>query len=145
MQPRWFIGLCVALAFGCSGKYKVSQVSGRVTLNGKPLARGSVTFVPMGSKENQAPGPTAWGPIDADGRYKLAIDPKTPGTVVGKCRVYISGVLPDEKAVNDDSDTGGKRRLPRDPVPPRYNKNTDLVYDVPPGGTDKADFDLKSP
>jgi hypothetical protein len=117
-----------------------------VTLDGKPLANASVTFVPMATKENQAPGPTAWGPTDADGRYRLSVTPETPGGVVGKCRIYISGLLPDQmqQQASEERDTGGKRRLPKDPVPEKYNKRTELVFDVPVGGTDKANFDLSS-
>src|SRR5437773_7706146 len=92
--PLLFIAL--APLAGCSPPYQVAQVSGRVTLDGKPLAKASVTFAPMATKENQAPGPTAWGPTDADGRYKLSITPESPGGVVGKCRIYISGLLPDQ-------------------------------------------------
>jgi hypothetical protein len=130
--------------FGCGGRYKVAQVSGRVTLDGKPLTKASVTFVPLGTKDNQAPGPTAWGPTDSNGRYTLAIDPQRPGTVVGKCRVYISGVLPEQSRIIEDRDTGGVKKLVKDPVPEKYNKSTELVYDVPAEGTDKADFELHS-
>jgi hypothetical protein len=134
-----FVALC-----GCSSKpYSVAQVSGKVTLDGKPLSKASVTFAPMATKENQAPGPTAWGPTDAEGRYKLAFDPQTPGAVVGKCRVYISGLLPDT-AVNDDRDAGRKAKFIRDPVPEKYNTRTELVFEVPAGGTDQANFELKS-
>ena len=131
--------------FGCGGEsYKVAPVSGRVTLDGKPLAKGHITFVPLGTKENQAPGPTAWSFTDADGRYKLVITPATPGAVVGKCRIFITG-LDQPMLVEDDRDVGGRRpRLVRDPVLEKYNKRTELVYDVPAGGTDQANFDLKS-
>jgi hypothetical protein len=145
MRLHLFVLLALTPLCGCNSKpYSVAQVSGRVTLDNKPLSKASVTFVPMATQENQAPGPTAWGPTDAEGRYKLAFDPQTPGTVVGKCRVYISGVLPDQAATNADRDTGGSRKLPKDPVPEKYNKKTELVYEVPASGTDQANFDLKS-
>jgi hypothetical protein len=45
----------------------------------------------------------------------------------------------------------GDARPPRggwplaDSVPKRYNADTTLTFDVPPGGTDKADFALTAP
>src|SRR5438132_489752 len=93
---RVFVALVVIVAFGCSSQpYQVARVSGRVTLDGKPLPKASVTFVPMASKENQAPGPTAAGLTDADGRYKVDVDQRTAGAVVGKCRIYITTVILD--------------------------------------------------
>jgi hypothetical protein len=34
--------------------------------------------------------------------------------------------------------------LPKDKVPQRYNTGTELTFDVPPSGTDQANFDLRS-
>jgi len=133
--------LLVALA-GCQGKpYGVAAVSGTVTLDGKPLPKASVTFVPMATKERQNPGPTAQGLTDEQGKFTVSVDPQTPGAVIGKCRVYITTLLTDPA---DDRDAGGPVKRVRDRVPSRYNQSTELVIDVPEHGTDKADFALKS-
>src|SRR5438132_3509053 len=87
--------LVLVLLIGCGKPYKVAHVSGRVTLDGQPLAKASITFVPQASKENIAPGPTAASFTDADGRYTLYVDKGTPGSVVHKCRVYITTLLGD--------------------------------------------------
>jgi hypothetical protein len=121
---------------------RVAAVAGRVTLDGKPLGKASVTFVPMATKENQNPGPTAQALTDADGRYQLSVDVATPGAVVGKCRIYITTLLSDPAA--DDRDAGGPVRKVRDKVPSKYNLGTELQFEVPPGGTDQANFDLTS-
>jgi hypothetical protein len=143
MRLRFCVGLVLVVLFGCSSKsYKVAQVSGRVTLDGKPLPKASVTFAPMASKENQNPGPTSHGLTDADGRFTLIFDTSTTGSVVGKCRVYITTLQTDPAA--DERDAGGPVKRVRDKVPEKYNQKTELVYDVPAGGTDKANFDLKS-
>jgi hypothetical protein len=146
MRLRVFVALVLVVVFGCSSQpYQVAQVSGRVTLDGKPLPKASVTFVPMASKDNQAPGPTAAGLTDADGRFKVEVDSRDPrkaGAVVGKCRIYITTVIGDAPA--DDRDAGGPVKRIRDKVPERYNMKTELVFDVPAGGTDQANFDLKS-
>lgn len=142
MRMRILFALVLAAAVGCGGpSHKVAQVSGRVTLDGKPLPKASVTFVPLATKENPNPGPTAQGKTDADGRYKLDVDPATPGAVVGTCRIYITTVIAEPTA--EDRDAGGAPKI-KDKVPPRYNIKTELTFDVPPGGTDKADFDLKT-
>src|SRR5262245_62445218 len=146
MRLRLLIALTVSASAGCGiGSYTISTVSGRVTLDGKPLAKASVTFVPMATQGNQSPGPTAQGKTDADGRYTLAVDPNRPGAVVGKCRIYITTIVPELMGKTDpDRDAGGPRTLVRDRVPEKYNMRTELVFDVPPGGTEKADFPLFS-
>lgn len=52
------------LAIGCGGK--PSEVSGTVTLDGKPLERGLVGFTPLNG------GMRASGPIESDGSYTLS-------------------------------------------------------------------------
>ena len=146
MRPRLLVALAVFASAGCgSGSYKISTVSGRVTLDGKPLAKASVTFVPMATQGNDSPGPTAQGKTDADGRYTLAVDPGRPGAVVGKCRIYITTIVPEAMGKTDpDRDAGGTPKFVRDRVPEKYNLRTELTFDVPPEGTDKANFDLTS-
>jgi hypothetical protein len=135
--------LAVSVMVGCGPKaIKVAQVSGRVTLDGKPLGKASVTFVPMATKENPNPGPTAQGMTDEEGRYKLSVDVARPGAVVGKCRIYITTILSDPAI--DERDAGGPIRKVRDKVPQKYNQGTELEFDVPREGTDKANFDLTS-
>jgi hypothetical protein len=140
---RVSLALALVVLLGCGPQPpRVAKVSGRVTLDGKPLPKASVTFVPMASKGNQNPGPTAQGMTDADGRYQLAVDVSTPGAVVGKCRIYVTTILSDPAI--DDRDAGGPIRKVRDRVPQRYNQGTELQFDVPPGGTNQANFDLTS-
>lgn len=140
------LSLCGALLLcavcGCNKPFSVAQVSGRVTLDGKPLPKASITFVPMATKENMAPGPTATAITDADGRYTLTVDKDTPGAVVGRCRIFVTTRFTDP--LPNDQDGGPPVKLPKDKVPDRYNVRTDLTFDVPPGGTDRADFELKS-
>ena len=143
MIRMWLaLGFAICLLSGCQSQpYGVAPVSGTVTLDGKPLPKASVTFVPMATKENQNPGPTAQGMTDAQGRFQLSVDPETPGAVVGTSRIYITTLLSDPA---DDRDAGGPVARLRDRVPSRYNQNTELTFDVPPGGADQANFALKS-
>jgi hypothetical protein len=143
MRLRYFAVLAFAALCGCNSQpFAVAQVSGRVTLDGKPLPKASITFVPLATKENLAPGPTATALTDADGRYTLTVNKDTPGAVVGRCRIFVTTMFTD--APPPDRDGGPPVRMPKDKVPERYNVRTDLTYDVPRDGTDHADFDLKS-
>src|SRR5438876_10677072 len=104
-SPRMLRAVLLVLTFafvvGCGPKApRIARIAGRVTLDGKPLPKASVTFAPMATQENPAPGPTAQGRTDADGRYEVSVDVATPGAVVGKCRIYISTRLSDP-AVDD--------------------------------------------
>lgn len=138
-----FLAICLAAFLGCGPTPpRVAKVSGRVKLDGKALAKASVTFVPMATKGNENPGPTAQGMTNAEGRYELSVDTTTPGAVVGKCRIYITTILSDPAI--DERDAGGPIRKVRDKVPPRYNLATELEFDVPRAGTDQANFDLTS-
>jgi hypothetical protein len=118
-------------------------------MDGKPLPKVMVTFAPIGTKENTAPGPTAAGPTNAEGRYSLKIMPHKPGAVVGACRIYITTEFDDRIGGSEDKYDGAPgpgpaRRVPKEPIPAKYNSKTELTYEVPAGGTDRADFDLKS-
>jgi hypothetical protein len=136
--------LLACLLSGCAKPYKVARVSGRVTLDGKPLAKASITFVPQATKENIAPGPTAAAFTDDDGRFTLGINKDTPGSVVNKCRVFITSLVGDSTPTDQDGGPPSAKKPPKDKVPPKYNTETTLTFDVPPEGTDQANFDLKS-
>lgn len=136
-------GLALAsLAFltaGCGEPYRVAPVAGTVRLNGKPLANAYVHFAPIGSRDLE-PGPTSQGKTGPDGRYslRLDVDPPKTGAVIHPSRVFITTADNQGQA-----DAGGKRIPER--VPRRYNLETTLTFEVPPGGTDQADFDLTAP
>jgi hypothetical protein len=125
------------LLAGCGGPHHLARVSGRVTLNDKPLAKAAVVFQPI-ADGNINPGPGSGGFTDADGRYTLTLTgTKTRGAVLGKHKVRISLVPQDDSA--DD------KPKPLKQLPLRYNRETTLVFEVRPGGTDSADFKLTSP
>ncbi len=125
-----------ALVAGCGGDpYKVAPVSGRITLNGKPLPKASVTFSPVAVGGNQEPGPSSAGKTDADGRYTLSLIGKSgSGAVVGKHKVRI--------ALLDEVDTSVDLPDKTKQLPLKYNGQTTLEFEVPAGGADNADFPL---
>ncbi len=135
--------LFTVVGCGSSDIQVAKRVSGVVTLNGKPLANASVTFVPAATSDNQNAGPTAQGLTNVQGKYELAVDPSTTGAVVGQCRVYITTLIGQPGA--DDRDAGGPVAKMQELIPARYNMNTQLTFNVPAEGTESANFELKSP
>ena len=131
------VGAVLALLpTGCG--LKTAPVSGRVTLDGKPLANATVVFVPEADGAGKDAKPSSVGTTDANGHYSLELDrpDKTPGAVVGKHRVLITlGAKPGP----GDGPPAYHQQLP-----PRYNRKSTLECEVPAGGRANANFDLKS-
>lgn len=118
------------------------QVQGLVQLDGKPIPHGRITFIP---KEQNA-GPAASGVI-ADGRYSIPAD---AGAVVGRHRVEVESI-PDPGFAIDDEAAYAKahaerkgRVLPPNPIPAKYNQQSELRATVGKVGKNEFDFDLKS-
>jgi hypothetical protein len=134
------IALAAGLAAGCGGP-KVVPVSGRVTLNGKPLPNASVEFLPIVDGVTVV-APGSAGQTDADGAYTLyVVGTGQPGAVVGCHPVTIY--------VRDGTQPAKSGPLPpreqKQVVPPRYGSGQALSFEVPPEGSAQADFALTSP
>jgi hypothetical protein len=139
-HPRGAFAAVVLLATctACNqSPFAVVPVSGTVLLDGQPLAGGVINFQPVvtGTSVNGGPGSSAR--FDSSGRFSLATMRGQPGAVVGKHRVKIYSFNAETAK---GSDGGGTP--PRERVPARYNYRSELMFDVPPGGTDKADFSI---
>lgn len=139
-MPRHWTPLLLLMMMGCGESYRLAPVSGKVTLNDKPLANADVHFQPIGSKDNTNPGPGSHGKTDANGRYTLRVDAHQAGAVVGKHRVMIYAY----EGASRQADAGGGRKM-RDRVPLRYNENSKETCDVPREGKTDADFALTVP
>jgi len=133
------VGVVLA-AVGCGGG-KTASVSGRVTLDGKPLAGATVNFLPD-SKEKE-PGPGSSAKTDANGNFTLQLqNGKGDGAVIGKHKVAITAFEGDDQPPSSSpKDQFFRKSL----VPDRYNGDkTELWFEVPAGGTSEANFELKS-
>ncbi len=77
---------------------------------------------------------------DASGKYELktAEAKQRLGAVVANHTVRISAAQ-DQRDAGDDT----QRPAAKDPVPSQY-RDPGVPFTVPPGGTDKADFQLTS-
>src|SRR5437763_9754925 len=100
-MPRSFrraAGAALALLVGLAGCAKkpppVVEVSGVVLLNGQPLPKAEVLFVPQldgfGAELNSS------AVTDDDGRFSLTCLNQQTGAVVGRHKVLVSEYIPDE-------------------------------------------------
>jgi hypothetical protein len=135
--------LVLAAALGCSGSkpYKTAAVSGRVTLDGQPLAGARLTFTPERTAgEGLLSGPESHGETDADGRYSLMTVFKDRGATIGRNRVMITTRRLERPPDNPD---GPLKEVAPEQVPGRYfTEKAPLYFDVPTGGTNSANFEL---
>jgi hypothetical protein len=137
----------LATALGCSSGPSYAPVSGVVTLDGKPYANAVVSFQPVGTKENPNPGRGSSAYTDENGRFVLKGDDGQNGAVVGKhlVRIMTKGndvVGQNTEGTGSDDETPKSREV--DPIPPEWNALSKNEFEVPAGGTDKANFDIKS-
>jgi hypothetical protein len=134
-----------ALLAGCASRsrpYDTAAVSGRITLDGKPLAGARVIFYPIHDPASgPLSGPEAYGTTDADGRYTLATAFKEEGATVGPNRVTVSTV----KYEQNPNDPESIKVAVRERIPNKYfTERGMLKFEVPSKGSQSADFDLTS-
>lgn len=149
-------GLAVAAA-GCGDSQpKLAAVSGQVKVDGKPYPNAYVMFQPNPGKENPNPGRGSMAITDQDGKFTLKYEGGFDGAVVGNHTVRISTVQPADDPARfkgvDTTLTGspdgepaetGQKGFVHEVIPTDWNTDSKQSFDVPPGGTDKANFDIK--
>jgi hypothetical protein len=131
--------LLAALAGGC-GSAGVATVEGTVTLDGKPLANANVNFQPVAAAGKVEAGVGSYARTDEKGHYVLKlVGDDRPGAVVGQHRVEISLLGGAGPAAEQDKDKASPNL-----VPPQYNRQSTLTFEVKPGGHKDANWDLKT-
>lgn len=127
------VGLALAIVVsGCgpSGP-EISRVTGTIKMDGKPLPAAVVMFVPDHGRPSAAE-------TDANGKYVLEFSAGRKGAIPGNNRVEINtGRLAYER-------DGKQYPAVKESVPAKYNRNTELTFNVEPGKSNVADFDLQS-
>jgi len=111
---------------GCGGSNR-GAIEGSVTLDGKPIESGAITFRPTGETK----GATAGGEIK-NGRYAI---PAKSGPMVGTNRVEISAWKQTGRMVPaalGDPHAGMKPEVV-EAVAPRFNVNSELTVKIEPG------------
>ncbi len=85
------LGMVVVALCGCGGVGTLYPVSGKVTVDGKPLSDGQLTFVAEGDKGDKTTA-APFGKIK-DGTYSLSTKGK-PGAPAGKYHVMVMTQYP---------------------------------------------------
>ena len=123
----------LAFAVGCGATKNDVPVEGVVTLDGQPMPNVQVLF-----DQPQTKGGNAFlGKTDEQGKYILkTVGDKGPGLTPGAYRVSLSTAFLESGARDDTP-------LPPEKIPAKY-RDGKLKFDVPAGGTNAANFELKS-
>jgi hypothetical protein len=121
---------------GSSGPVR-APIRGKVTVAGQPLAAGRILFTPVAPNR----GPATSAVIKA-GEYAI---PEGEGPVVGSNRVEVEADLNLGFAIDDEAafaKRGGKP-LPPNPIPPQFNRDSQLVVEVKSG--EENNYDVAVP
>lgn len=125
---------------GCARDPGRAAVAGAVTIDGQPLAKGTIRFLATGETQ----GPLAAGEI-LNGTY--AIDAEH-GPVIGEHRVEIladeSDQLPYDIMDPAEYQKHGPFQRPVQPLPARYNTATTLTATIRADQANEIDFALTS-
>jgi hypothetical protein len=129
----WILVPLVFALAGCgtSGP-DIAYVTGKVTMDGKPLANATVVFVPENGRPSGAN-------TDADGNYVLNFAQGRKGAIPGPSIIRIM-------TFRDASQDESGKTIPGSPetVPSEYNTESTLSFNVEPDKKNVANFDLKS-
>jgi hypothetical protein len=135
MIPAIVVNAAAAFCIGCGGTAgpELAEVYGTVSLDGQPLSKVGLQFIPEGEG-----GSPSYGVTNADGEYELLFSAARSGAMVGKYQVEIQPVEPEV-------DQDGKPLDGAAPVqiPARYQTAGALTADVK-AGSNSIDFALDS-
>lgn len=131
------VGISAFVSGGCSGEVDDlprEPISGKVTLDGKPIEHGTIRFDPAA---RQGTSTIAGAMIDG-GSYSV---PRPQGPVPGDYLVTINSTADASKA---DEAPGAVKKLiaTRDLVPEKYNARSELKAQVKKGGDNTINFEL---
>ena len=132
-------GLTISGCWGSGDDATREPIAGTVTLDGKPLATGTIQFFPAQTSPSgfAIPG----GATIKNGKFSIARD---LGLVPGNYRVSIySGSTTGERPAADVG-PGRVSKFPKELIPHKYNALSTLTADVPKGGLSDLRFDLQS-
>jgi hypothetical protein len=122
---------CIAFIAGCKGAH-LAEVSGRVTLDGKPLSEGLVTFRPA----PETAGPEFSGQV-ANGEYRV-VKSVLPGTYSVQVRSW------QKTGRTVESPLGKNTEEIIDIIPTRYASPGSELSAVLASGPNSVNFDLKN-
>lgn len=138
MKRRWVWILLTALGAGCSSGDgpELTDVTGRVMVDGSPIAGAVLTFVP------EAGGSPSYGRTDSDGRYQLMFTFTKSGAMLGKHNVEIeSRKIPASEA--EEMRASGQEVPEYREIPKAYRQPGALTAEVV-SGNNEINFELNS-
>lgn len=155
-------GLCLLPLFtACAGPFaqrqlELAPVSGKLTLDGEPVAGAKVVFLPRKLFADQAlPHPPAAAITDQQGVYRLQTD-GTEGAPPGEYLVLVSK-RDDQSAIEETElsllemarrleerpgDAATEPWMSAETIPPFFNWQTKLRRTIPAGGDSQANLEL---
>jgi hypothetical protein len=131
-----FVPVLVMVGFGAGvdGPSRLS-ISGRVSIDGSPFARGTIRFLGM-SESGQFTGDVS--SID-DGDFAIvSSETLEPGTYLVKINSVGAGGAAAHRVR-----AGGRLPTAQEWIPSRYNDESVLRVEITRGGYQRFDFDLK--
>ena len=129
------VALATILAVGCDTGPTMGVVSGTITIDGEVAPVGSsITFIPT-----EGAGPTA-GAMVEEGKYTAEVPVGTSKVEIRAPREL--GIRFAQREGPGSEEAGGTGQI-RESLPPRYNDNTELTFDVQKGENLK-DWDLST-
>ena len=131
-QAFYLMLLPLLMALGCreSDPLNRQAVSGKITLDGEPLAEGTVDFTPV---NNGVPS----GASLKDGVFTI---PKEKGLPPGDYIVRVSAANPS--GITADV-PGESNQISLELIPEKYNTKSELSFHVDEKGSNVLDLDLK--
>ena len=127
MRVSW-APLLAVLAIGCSGEQSLGPVSGRVTIDGKPVTAGRVTF----SAKDQSNA--ASGELTADGSYTIADAPTGDVVIAVRTRDYATILMPGSAKITKGVDGDSSVYTPSQKANPLYVATPDRFADLSKSG-----------
>lgn len=130
LRFEFLFSFIMLISAGCSGS-NIGQVTGTITLDGKPMQDVAVNFTPLNAVDGQAPGSS--GMTDSNGKYSLSmVIDEVEGAIIGKHKVVIT------RGFESTSDVATPQELARANLPFH-----DFTFDVK-AGSNTADFNIES-
>lgn len=141
LRTLFLSAMACCLSGGCCDGDSVIRyrVEGHVNIDGVPLQKGLITFIPKSPTE----GPKASGVID-EGAYVIEHGSgPCRGTFVVKIETVPRGIeaIASKKSGATKPSLSGK---PRPGVAPQYNEKSQLAARVEEHGPNRFDFEVKS-
>ncbi|MGC4002381.1 MAG: carboxypeptidase regulatory-like domain-containing protein [Pirellulales bacterium] len=138
---RWLAHLILVVFVtlsGCGGDpYKFVPVSGKVTLDGKPLANANVIFQPVTKPGSGKAGETSRAVTGNDGRFTLTSSSGKAGAASGEHTIRITTVVTESQG-----DGVPAKIVKKELAPEKYVSGT--PFTVPDAGTEEANFEMKA-